>query len=123
MIESFVMLIAVLFIQEAIKGLVREFNVPKNEDSNKVKYQFQWLYANDGNICLDILPNQWSPIYDVAAILTSIQQIFITGFKVFHISSFGLFCNPKALQPSLPAPKKEALQPSMRTHDSKAHPP
>lgn len=30
------------------------------------------VYA-DGSICLDILQNQWSPIYDVAAILTSIQ--------------------------------------------------
>ncbi|CAL5396232.1 unnamed protein product [Camellia sinensis] len=27
------------------------------------------VYA-DGSICLDILQNQWSPIYDVAAILT-----------------------------------------------------
>ncbi|XP_035833897.1 boron transporter 4-like [Helianthus annuus] len=44
--ETFGMLIAALFIQEAIKGLVSEFNVPKNEDSNKVKYQFQWLYTN-----------------------------------------------------------------------------
>ncbi|XP_073107074.1 ubiquitin-conjugating enzyme E2 2 isoform X3 [Elaeis guineensis] len=32
------------------------------------------LYT-DGSICLDILQNQWSPIYDVAAILTSIQSL------------------------------------------------
>lgn len=32
------------------------------------------VYA-DGGICLDILQNQWSPIYDVAAILTSIQSL------------------------------------------------
>jgi len=30
---------------------------------------------NDGKICLDILQNQWSPIYDIAAILTSIQSL------------------------------------------------
>ena len=30
---------------------------------------------NDGQICLDILQNQWSPIYDIAAILTSIQSL------------------------------------------------
>uniref|UniRef100_A0A0D3G3Y9 UBC core domain-containing protein n=2 Tax=Oryza barthii TaxID=65489 RepID=A0A0D3G3Y9_9ORYZ len=33
-----------------------------------------YVYA-DGSICLDILQNQWSPIYDVAAILTSIQSL------------------------------------------------
>ena len=32
------------------------------------------VYA-DGKICLDILQNQWSPIYDIAAILTSIQSL------------------------------------------------
>lgn len=32
------------------------------------------IYA-DGQICLDILQNQWSPIYDVSAILTSIQSL------------------------------------------------
>eukprot|EP00993_Chasmostoma_nieuportense_P005364 NODE_5993_length_584_cov_30.643326_g5828_i0.p1 GENE.NODE_5993_length_584_cov_30.643326_g5828_i0~~NODE_5993_length_584_cov_30.643326_g5828_i0.p1 ORF type:complete len:151 (+),score=37.28 NODE_5993_length_584_cov_30.643326_g5828_i0:50-502(+) len=30
---------------------------------------------NDGSICLDILQHQWSPIYDVSAILTSIQSL------------------------------------------------
>lgn len=32
------------------------------------------VYA-DGGICLDILQNNWSPIYDVSAILTSIQSL------------------------------------------------
>lgn len=32
------------------------------------------VYA-DGKICLDILQSQWSPIYDIAAILTSIQSL------------------------------------------------
>lgn len=30
---------------------------------------------NDGQICLDILQNQWSPIYDISAVLTSIQSL------------------------------------------------
>eukprot|EP00762_Andalucia_godoyi_P003556 ANDGO_04300.mRNA.1 Ubiquitin-conjugating enzyme E2 2 len=30
---------------------------------------------NDGRICLDILQNMWSPIYDVSAILTSIRSL------------------------------------------------
>ena len=33
------------------------------------------IYA-DGSICLDVLQNQWSPIYDVAAVLTSIQSLW-----------------------------------------------
>jgi len=30
---------------------------------------------NNGEICLDILQNQWSPIYDISSILTSIQSL------------------------------------------------
>ena len=32
------------------------------------------VYDN-GNICLDILDNMWSPVYDVAAILVSIRSL------------------------------------------------
>merc|ERR1712150_137121 len=32
------------------------------------------IYAN-GAICLDILQHNWSPIYDISAILTSIQSL------------------------------------------------
>ncbi|KAM3308108.1 boron transporter 4-like isoform X1 [Capsicum chacoense] len=44
--ETFGMLISVLFVQEAIKGLVSEFKVPKAEDPSLEKDQFQWLYTN-----------------------------------------------------------------------------
>ncbi|XP_076893796.1 boron transporter 4-like [Bidens hawaiensis] len=44
--ETFGMLISVLFIQQAIKGLVSEFNIPKSEDPNSISYQLQWLYTN-----------------------------------------------------------------------------
>ncbi|KAI3463375.1 hypothetical protein Pfo_020038 [Paulownia fortunei] len=44
--ETFGMLIAVLFIQEAIKGMVSEFKIPKAEDPSLEKYQFHWRYAN-----------------------------------------------------------------------------
>lgn len=43
-----------------------------------VVFESEMFHPNvygDGNICLDILQNQWSPIYDIAAILTSIQSL------------------------------------------------
>ncbi|KAG8375481.1 hypothetical protein BUALT_Bualt10G0104300 [Buddleja alternifolia] len=44
--ELFGMLITVLFIQEAIKGVVSEFHIPEGENTTEEKYQFQWLYTN-----------------------------------------------------------------------------
>jgi len=44
----------------------------------KVKFTNKMFHPNiymDGQICLDILHNQWSPIYDISAILTSIQSL------------------------------------------------
>ncbi|KAL8110028.1 boron transporter 4-like [Apium graveolens] len=62
--ELFGMLIVVLFIQEAIKGLVSEFDVPDGEDSSKEKYQFTWLYTN-GLLAI---------IFSLGLLFTSIQS-------------------------------------------------
>ncbi|KAL0905656.1 hypothetical protein M5K25_024092 [Dendrobium thyrsiflorum] len=44
--ELFGMLITVLFLQEAIKGIMSEFTTPIGEDNNQHKYQFEGLYTN-----------------------------------------------------------------------------
>ena len=44
----------------------------------KVKFVSKMFHPNiylDGSICLDVLQSRWSPTYDVAAILTSIQSL------------------------------------------------
>ena len=46
-----------------------------------VKFISQMFHPNvygTGELCLDILQNRWSPTYDVAAILTSIQRCVAT---------------------------------------------
>ncbi|XP_028096503.1 ubiquitin-conjugating enzyme E2 2-like isoform X5 [Camellia sinensis] len=64
------------------------------------------IYA-DGSICLDILQNQWSPIYDIAAILTSIQSLLCdpnpnpspnAGFPFFSFQS--MLSDPNANSPA-----------------------
>lgn len=43
-----------------------------------VKFLTPMFHPNiyeDGKICLDILQNQWSPMYDLTAVLTSIQSL------------------------------------------------
>ncbi|XP_042496241.1 boron transporter 4-like [Macadamia integrifolia] len=44
--ELFGMLITVLFMQEAIKGVVAEFEIPKHGNPTEEKHQFPWLYSN-----------------------------------------------------------------------------
>lgn len=39
------------------------------------KIQFHPNVYTSGDLCLDILQNRWSPTYDVAAILTSVQSL------------------------------------------------
>ncbi|OWM62825.1 hypothetical protein CDL15_Pgr020119 [Punica granatum] len=44
--ELFGLLIAMLFMQQAIKGLVEEFRIPKQEDLNQTEYIPSWRFAN-----------------------------------------------------------------------------
>jgi ubiquitin-conjugating enzyme E2 A len=58
--------------------LLLEFNEEYPNKPPAVKFLSKIFHPNvygDGKICLDILQNQWSPIYDIAAILTSIQSL------------------------------------------------
>ncbi|KAL6190786.1 hypothetical protein ACLB2K_037180 [Fragaria x ananassa] len=44
--ELFGLLIAMLFMQEAIKGLVEEFRIPERENPNSIQFQPSWRFAN-----------------------------------------------------------------------------
>ena len=55
-----------------------EFTEEYPNKAPTVKFVTKMFHPNiyaDGSICLDILQNQWSPIYDISAILTSIQSL------------------------------------------------
>ena len=58
-----------------------EFKDTFPQEPPKVQFLTKMFHPNiytDGSICLDILQNRWSPTYDVAAILTSIQSLVST---------------------------------------------
>jgi len=58
--------------------LTMSFSEDYPQKSPEVKFKSKIFHPNvyaDGSICLDILQKHWSPIYDIAAILTSIQSL------------------------------------------------
>ncbi|KAL0142445.1 ubiquitin-conjugating enzyme E2 2 [Mucor lusitanicus] len=59
--------------------LVLQFDETYPNKPPQVKFVSKMFHPNvyaNGELCLDILQNRWSPTYDVAAILTSIQSLF-----------------------------------------------
>jgi ubiquitin-conjugating enzyme E2 A len=55
--------------------LIMEFSDDYPNKPPKVKFLTKMFHPNiynDGSICLDILQNMWSPVYDISSILTSI---------------------------------------------------
>jgi ubiquitin-conjugating enzyme E2 A len=74
-----------------------------------VKFISQMFHPNvyaTGELCLDILQNRWSPTYDVAAVLTSIQRYVasktrppISLFTCSHIL-FSLLNDPNTGSPA-----------------------
>lgn len=58
--------------------LVLEFTEDYPNKPPKVKFLTKMFHPNiynDGSICLDILQNMWSPVYDISSILTSVQSL------------------------------------------------
>uniref|UniRef100_A0A5S6QQH1 E2 ubiquitin-conjugating enzyme n=1 Tax=Trichuris muris TaxID=70415 RepID=A0A5S6QQH1_TRIMR len=58
--------------------VVLEFSEEYPNKPPIVRFKSRMFHPNvyaDGSICLDILQNRWSPTYDAAAILTSIQSL------------------------------------------------
>ena len=71
-----------------------------------VKFISQMFHPNvygTGELCLDILQNRWSPTYDVAAILTSIQRhvfrLFTTVYKGLQFT-LSLLNDPNTSSPA-----------------------
>ncbi|PHH78678.1 hypothetical protein CDD80_6490 [Ophiocordyceps camponoti-rufipedis] len=58
--------------------LIMQFEEQYPNRPPQVKFISQMFHPNvyaTGELCLDILQNRWSPTYDVAAVLTSIQSL------------------------------------------------
>ncbi|KAL0227856.1 hypothetical protein RCL1_003999 [Eukaryota sp. TZLM3-RCL] len=64
--------------EDGVFRLSLTFSESYPNEPPKVKFLSKMFHPNiynDGSICLDILSNNWTPVYDVVSILTSIQSL------------------------------------------------
>jgi hypothetical protein len=81
--------------------LVMTFDEQYPNKPPAVKFISEMFHPNvyaTGELCLDILQNRWSPTYDVAAVLTSIQR-YISDHGI-PVSTFGMLTFDKSSQRS-----------------------
>lgn len=68
----------VCHLHESMLYLFLRQNRNREKCTSRYTPSYSWLYCAvyaDGSICIDILQKAWSPIYNVSAILTSIQSL------------------------------------------------
>ncbi|KAK1436828.1 hypothetical protein QVD17_02612 [Tagetes erecta] len=123
--ETFGMLISVLFIQEAIKGLVGEFSIPKSDDPSSVQYQFQWLYTNG----LLAVIFSFGLLYTALKSRNARSWLYGTGWLRSFIADYGVplmvvvwtalsFCVPNKVPSDVP---RRLYSPLLWDHESLYH--
>ncbi|XP_066367113.1 boron transporter 4-like [Miscanthus floridulus] len=84
--ELFGMLITVLFMQEAIKGMFGEFSAPEGNDQSQPIFQFQWLYVNG----LLGLIFSMGVLYTSLASRSARSSLYGTGWQRSLIADYGV---------------------------------
>ncbi|XP_062179312.1 boron transporter 4-like [Phragmites australis] len=84
--ELFGMLITILFMQEAIKGMLGEFSAPEGRDQNQPTFEFQWLYVNG---LLGVIFSM-GLLYTAIASRTARSSLYGTGWQRSLIADYGV---------------------------------
>uniref|UniRef100_A0A0D9WDD6 Bicarbonate transporter-like transmembrane domain-containing protein n=1 Tax=Leersia perrieri TaxID=77586 RepID=A0A0D9WDD6_9ORYZ len=84
--ELFGMLITILFMQEAIKGMLSEFSVPEGTDHSLPIYQFQWVYVNG---LLGIIFSM-GLLYTAINSRSARSSLYGTGWQRSFIADYGV---------------------------------
>ncbi|BAS92524.1 putative boron transporter 5 [Oryza sativa Japonica Group] len=84
--ELFGMLITILFMQEAVKGMLGEFSVPEGKDHSLPIYQFQWAYVNG---LLGIIFSM-GLLYTAIRSRSARSSLYGTGWQRSFIADYGV---------------------------------